>query len=187
MTTGDPKQAAILGIVAVAAIGFVIFRIIPQGETPRSIATSPRMAQPKDEKTEKAFPTLVLSNAFWHQKISEPKVAKPTIEKPASNGKPGAGTKPVSPFPRMEGTLRPVEIAGNDQQIAGEPTVTVAAIIGSPQRREALIQFGTEELHKAVVGSKFGDLKVIEITETAVKVQIGKAVIRIAVGEEKRL
>jgi hypothetical protein len=190
MTTGDPKQAVILGLVAVGVVGFAIFRVIPKGEPQRGLATSPRLAQEKPAgETKKKFPTVVLSNAFWHPKIGE----RPTPPKPAATPTPRPKTmpgnqfNPADPFNGLSGQLNPVGSTGVSQQVNSGPKIRVDAIIGAGARREALLSFGTDELHKAYVGTKFADIEVIAISETAVTLRIGKRQRVIAVGEEKQL
>jgi len=186
MTTGDPKQAVLLSLVAVGVVGFAIFRIIPRGETSRGLATSPRLVKESTSEVEKKFPTVVISNAFWHPKIGEKApVARPVVTTP--KGRPTGDVGPADPFGNLGGKLDPVGNTGGSQQLEGGPKIRVDAIIGTGSRREALLSFGTEDLHKAYVGTKFGDVEVIAITETTVTLRIGKKEKIIAVGEEKQL
>lgn len=190
MTTGDPKQAIILSVVAVGAIGFVVFRMIPRGETPVGIATSPRQVTTDTTADQpKKFPTVVLSNAFWHPKIGE----RPIVTTPPSTGGTkrtpnGSGSvRPETPFDGLSGQLPPVGNTGENQQLKEGPKIRLDAIIGTDGKREALLSFGTDELHKAYVGSKFADVAVVAITDTTVRIRIGKKEHVIAVGEEKQL
>jgi Fe2+ transport system protein FeoA len=188
VTTGDPKQAVILGLVAVGAVGFMIYRSLPKPLPPVAIPTSPRMAE--NEGEEKKFQTVVLSNAFWHPRLGEPaKVAVPKQPKPTSSSKPiNLGqTGPANPFSKLPNVLGPDENTGTSQQQVEGPTIRVSAIIATDQRKEALISFGGAEEVKASAGMRFGDLIVVAVSETSVRIRIGKAEKTIAVGEEQKL
>lgn len=185
MTTGDPKQAVILALVAISVVGFAIFRLMPRAETSRGMAMAPRDAG-EVRGNEKTLQTIVLSNAFWHPKLGEKKVQpQPVIQNPAP--RPSGSIAPAKIGGDLLGKLNPVENTGPNQQPMEGPKIGVAAIIGTEERREALLTFGDEVLHKARVGTKFADLTVIAISETAVRVRIGKVERTITVGEEKRL
>lgn len=184
MTTGDPKQAAILAIVAIGALGFVVYRILPRPDSTASIPLSPRVSKPASE-AKKDMPTVVISNAFWHSKIGE----KRTTPTPAGSKRlveTEGPILPVSPFGRSLGPARPDENTGNDQQLRQGPTISVTAIIGSENRHEALVRFGTQEW-KVRVGTKIEDVMVVAITDTTVRIRIGDREFVVAVGEEKQL
>ena len=185
MTTGDPKQAAILAIVAIGALGFVVYRILPRPEPTASIPLSPRLAKPDSDEAKKDMPTVVISNAFWHSKIGDKKPT-PTPSGSKRIVETEGPVLPVSPFGRSLGPIRPDENTGNDQQLRQGPTISVTAIIGSENRHEALVRFGTQEW-KVRVGTKIEDVMVVAITDTTVRIRIGDREVVVAVGEEKQL
>jgi hypothetical protein len=191
MTIGDPKKAIMLAVVAIVVIGAAVFRIVPNPEPIAGLSTSIR-TEKRDAKKEKDLATIVISNAFWHPKLSEKAPATPkSAKKPLSMGGGSEGSKPASPFTNQ--TLpfagpNPVESTGSSQQQQQKPTIRLDAIITTGNRKEALLTFGNDpELHKAQVGTKFGDLQVIAITETTVRIRFGKVEKILTVGEEQKL
>lgn len=186
MTTGDPKQAVILALVAIGVVGFAVIRIIPKPDATVGLPISPRVAS--SEVDAKKLPTVVLSNAFWHARLDNvPGALKPAPKKgqrgPTTTFQ-NPGVAPVSP---LSGVLNPDENTGSNRQQIEGPTIRVSAIIATGQRKEALISFGGADEVKASAGMRFRDLIIVAVSDTSVRIRIGKAEKTLAVGEEQKL
>lgn len=186
MTTGDPKQAVILALVALGVVGFAVIRIIPKPDPTIGLPISPRVAA--SETDTKKLPTVVLSNAFWHARLDNVPGAQKVVSKKGPKGRTTTFQSPeVAPVSPLSGVLTPDENTGaNRQQIEG-PTIRVSAIIATGQRKEALISFGGADEVKASAGTRFRDLVIVSVSDTSVRIRIGKAEKTLAVGEEQKL
>lgn len=186
MTTGDPKQAVVLAVVAIGIVGFAVFRIIPKPDTTVGLPISPRVAA--TETDTKKLPTVVLSNAFWHARLDNVPGAPKSAPKKGRKGSTTSFQNPdVAPVSPLSGVLTPDENTGSNRQQIEGPTIRVSAIIATGQRKEALISFGGADEVKASAGMRFRDLIIVAVSDTSVRIRIGKAEKTLAVGEEQKL
>lgn len=131
MKVGDKKQAAILTIVAVLALGFLFTQLLPGKRVKFQLPVEVRSAEEKPKASEE-LPLAVIGNPFSHPKLA----TKPVLAaSPGTNFQPDIDKSghltPYSPGPLPDagGTGDPAETAGNDRQEKQVPRVTLTGLM----------------------------------------------------------
>ncbi|MFY9234531.1 MAG: hypothetical protein WAO58_08740 [Fimbriimonadaceae bacterium] len=203
MKTGDPKKAAMLGVVAVVVLGAAVFQILPKGQP-----ATPRKAPPAAEQTPSGdVGALVVSAQERLQKdpFTHPKLQKGVGETEAAKEAAKQVTVPPPPLSGDLGTLP--EIGGNDpvrppapggnastsQQSEGAKLkdtgkqVMLEAIV-SVQRSKAFIKVGGEDALGYLEGQKLPGVGVVtRIGDASITIRTPRGSKTLHVGSEKKL
>ena len=138
MKTGNKSQAMILAVVAVLAIGFLIYQLLPGKEKPSFVARAPEVSLSPSAGAVATLSLEVAGNPFSHPKLapSEP-AAVPKAQPPSQIDKSGSVT-PVSPeMPQVAGQTpgtNAAENAGKTRLKIQGPSIKLTAImrVGDP-------------------------------------------------------
>jgi hypothetical protein len=190
MKAGNKKQAAILSVVAVGAIGFLIYQLVPSkvGNLAAAITGSGSNAAAAPSSAPDNLSLLVLGAPFSHPKLAaKPVVALAAPQMPSDinkNGKdpfnPGAPTDANSSTTTPAG---PDESAGEGQQEKKGPSIRVTAIMIVDQPI-AMLSVDGGDAKQYSEGDQLSDrTRLISIGESSVTVRINGALHQIATGQ----
>lgn len=202
MKVGDPKKAAILGLAALGAVGFLGSTLLQSGGSalPALIAAVTGQAVPDPGVTD--YPSRLLRDPFSHfgliQAADNPageavreirrEVGASDTPRPLPGGSlelsplPVPGPSSPPPF-GLQGETSPVKETGNDrQQERGDPALVVTAIVEA-ERPIALIAVGEGESQPRRVGDAVGSWKVVAIEADMVILRRPEGERRLRVGE----
>jgi hypothetical protein len=96
MKTGNKKQAMILSVVAVLAVAFLVYQLMPAKAKPFSAPASPEVSLTQNASTSQNLSLAVLGNPFSHPKLASKPVVTDVKQPPSSIDKSGTFA-PVSP------------------------------------------------------------------------------------------
>jgi hypothetical protein len=215
--TGDPRQAMVLGVVAVAAVGFLAFQLLPKGGSPapappaESVAVD--AAPPPGPAAPSRLPLKVMNLQLSHDPFSHPRLAGRTSgDRPAPDDpedlparEPGResvanGLAPLPGVLAVDGlSLRPVEDPGgtgtedrdaprqNLQEERRSLSVRISAIVAAGAP-VAMIGVAGEPTRMYRTGEALGPGVVVEgITETEVVLRTPHGVRKLKAGDEVEL
>ncbi|HZH98505.1 MAG TPA: hypothetical protein VEX38_05995 [Fimbriimonadaceae bacterium] len=179
MKTGNPKQVTVLAIVAVLAVGFVIYQALPKIEKAAPQTPTQLPQQEQGQFVQAGLPQALIGDPFTHpalfKKLSP--AEKSEEAPPKLSGKlDGDGYKPARPDlsdffygPFLEGD-QPGENAGNGQQSQQEPkrtALTLSAILAT-EENVALIAIDDEGSKRFGKGARIGPATVVSISDSQV-------------------
>lgn len=203
MKTGDPRQAVVLVVVALAVVGVAVFRILPKSEAgPRGVADE---AVPEVAAVGASTTTSTLrGDPFYHPKLESPPSASdapegspvgsgsqpeatPVLPDPSKWGVPGSwipgmiGIRPTAP----EGAA-PEETTGAGQQTKKTRKVVLNAVL-AVATPFAYLSIDGDEIRAGVGGDLPGIGKVAAIGERAVTVSTARGKVVLKIGEAVEL
>lgn len=205
MNVGDKKQAALLSVVAVGAIGFLITQLGGALKGPNRVpnlisslaASADRPANPTSD-----YPEVVTRDAFAHPKLESVSLKSKPVEPPphlntaeSGRGTSGSGVN-VDPLPsdptwftvHPESADHPSESA--DKATKGLEAARTSVKLTATMRTSkwtALMQVGTETYEVTQGQTLATGLRVIKIEEDSVTIDRGGKTETIAVGGEAKL
>ncbi|GEM_PF-6679410 len=199
METGDPKQVAVLALLAVGAVGFLVTRLGARGSAPVAIAgATVRKAAP----SRPAGSLTVMRDPFSHPKLavkpttidvpSEPPTTLPSEARPS----PLTGDLPKVPFLPTAVAAVPLSPDAPPKAEAEAPkkapvavvtTVALEATAGATDAVAFLSVDGAES--RAFRANEFvkGAVRVVRVDEGAVLLAGAKGKLTLGVGERKSL
>lgn len=203
MKRSDPKQVAILSIVAVGAVLYLGFTLFGAGQKVASLMI-PSTSREAGAKPEGELPAELLKDPFSHPKlVNADKQAPPqrTVavdESPQPPALPfagrfegGTGLAPLSPIVLQSAQKgdQPAEIAGPDRKEIEAPRKLVAlSAIVKVERQMAFLSVNGSESRAFRAGALLAPgLRLLSIGESSVKLGTADKTIELAVGGEVSL
>lgn len=107
MEVGDPRKTAILGVIAVAAIGFLVVRLMPEGR--KQAGTSAKEPVPVGSSSSGAGSEAMIVSLIGDP-FSHPMLARSITTGPAGPAPTPSPTGTGTPFGSQEGGSAPIQI-----------------------------------------------------------------------------
>lgn len=194
METGDPKQVAILGVLAVGALGFLGFRALGKPVPPPVQATA-RKEGAKVERTARLLPPA-------NDPFSHPKLAPPVVKEEAAAPDPKVeGKFPAMPTPLMGAYLpnvegpastevRPMEPKKPAEPKVEAPKGTVVALEATAGASDAVAFLSVEGRESQPFHPQdrvANGIRLLRIEDGSVILRGPKGELTLNVGEQKRI
>ena len=194
METGNPKQLAVLSVMAVGAIGFLVIRLGSRSQTPTVQAT---VAARQEGKISSFVAFNMARDPFSHPKLApvETKAAQEgafIVSKPVGLGSPVAsfGPLPDAPAPTgFEGPVVPVASPKPASKPEPKPLTTIGleAIAGASDSVAFLSVGGADSQPFHPKDSVAGAIRLLRVGDGTVVLEGPNGRVTLEVGERKSL
>lgn len=205
MKASDPKQVAVLSVVAVGAIGFLGYTLFGGGKPSKPMRLVREAEAETPGGTADKLPAEMVGDPFFHPKLVklEEEASTKPVEHPAGQTEPSKSASPNVPrLPPMQGTLpvspfgvrytvappQPAEDTGtNRKEERAGLRIALTAIVKVDQSM-ALLSLGGKDTQTFRVGQTLGeDIRLVAIGEDSITVATKGGKRRIRIGEEAEL
>ena len=201
MKMGDKNQAVILSLVAVGAVAFLVFQLMPGKVKSSLMGSSASPSQAPSVATVAELPLMVTGDPFSHPKLAIKPPPKTTAVEPQRDisghlpvnpglGNPALGSDSGSDSTSDSGSdsgsssgLGPEDSAGKSQQKAKGPQITVMAVLqaGTPV---AMLQVGSNESRTYAEGEMLAaGIRLVKVGDSYVLVRIHGVIHQISTGD----
>lgn len=207
MKTGNKKQAIVLSIVALAAIGFLVMQVLPSKVKNSLAAITGRTPDVVATQVPTNLPLALIGDPFSHPKLAVKPPVPVQTGQPALNGRIGVFHPPAVPDANGDSgsgtgsgaggntggssgtnsdsgtTSGPAENAGGSQQKQQGPQITVLAVMqaGTPV---AELQVANNDAQMYSEGALLAKgTRLLKISESGVEIRLNGVVHKIATGE----
>lgn len=201
MRASDPKQVAVLSVVAVAAIGYLGYTLFGSGKASKPMRLVREAAAEAPVGSTDKLPTEMIGDPFFHPMLV--KRDEETPQSPGAQTQPSKSTAPnVPPMPPIQGILpaspfgvrytvgpqQPAEDTGaNRKEERAGLRLALTAIVKVDQSM-ALLSLGGKDTQTFRVGQTLGEnIRLIAIGEDSITVATKQGKRRIHIGEEAEL
>lgn len=184
MKVGDPKKAAVLGVVALVAVGAAVFQLIPkrQPPVPNQQAQAQQPQEARSEPGEQSLLTRPFSHPLLAQREGGPNQGSGQPQAPPSSAPTSSSVNPPL-LPPLTFVAQGEPEEGRQSEPEPEPVVTVRLqAVLSAEDRVALLEVDGEVRRVAVGQAIFEGVKVKTIRDDSITLQTPAGEQRLAVG-----
>lgn len=205
MKTGNKKQAIVLSAIALLAVAFLVYQLMPAKGTPFSAAPTPAASSSGTPSPSQDLSLAVMGNPFSHPKLASKVVSEmPSPQPKASIDKSGSVPLKPSGLPNPEdvdrstpqggtsGGSTPEDIAGNNRLKVQGPRIKLTAIMRVGEA-VAMLEVNDQPEKTFVEGDRLApNASLVKIGDSSITVLINGMKHEIATGdtygssEEKR-
>ncbi|MCH8274203.1 MAG: hypothetical protein IH851_05385 [Armatimonadetes bacterium] len=183
MKTGNPKAVAVLTAIAVAAVGFALYRFVPSGRLIEAVGGE-RASQGEGEPSAPDLSANVYTDPFWHPALVRPESGA-VVHPPGVPAGPGGSSGPLNP---MAGNIQtePEDITGSGQQSEErrpQRSVILKAIVRVRRPAVMLSVDGARSKAFALGDEVFDGVRVAEILEGSVVLSAAEWSVTVRLGE----